>query len=44
MILVSIALYALSLFLSAIPLFPGTGGFVYTAEGFCFSMYPRMPY
>jgi len=35
----SACLYALAMFLSAIPFFPGPGGFVYTGDGFCFMDY-----
>ena len=35
----SLALYLGAMLLAAIPFLPGTGGFVYTGEGFCFIDY-----
>lgn len=39
MVLSSVSIYAFAMLLSAIPFLPSTGGFVYTAEGFCFIDY-----
>merc|ERR1711990_612458 len=38
-VLASIGMYLVAVLLSAIPFFPSTSGFVYTAEGFCFLDY-----